>query len=315
MQKFSKSALKKAIISAETSRLKNDPNFHADRMQQSILQKDQRESNKAISELLKNAGLDLREFQALQERRDNVCLEMVAGHKAEALEQAKAIGDRFSSNYTDQIKAWQTIAAIPETPVRRIVLNAPFLIWSYPFSAITDSATVPWGSWVKCRVKNTDGIGTQKVSFFYYWKNNASDYAVITVSNLMKATGHLKAHAPWTFGVNTSRIYASARLGLWFGIPSDINAPSFEKKDIGSSSALSFITTGGNTNGFTVNSVTSLAKNTFAVPPGEIVVIETALAIDYENEDGDIDADFESGDFSVISPFVVVRLLNDPPIS
>ena len=35
-------------------------------------------------------------------------------------------------------------------------------------------------------------------------------------------------------------------------------------------------------------------KTMFAVPPGNVVVFEVALAINYDNEDGNIEADFES---------------------
>jgi hypothetical protein len=32
----------------------------------------------------------------------------------------------------------------------------------------------------------------------------------------------------------------------------------------------------------------------FAVPPGKVVVIEVALALEYENDEGNIEADFKS---------------------
>jgi hypothetical protein len=35
----------------------------------------------------------------------------------------------------------------------------------------------------------------------------------------------------------------------------------------------------------------------FAVPPRHVIVFEVALAIDFENDDGNIEAEFESGDF------------------
>jgi hypothetical protein len=39
-----------------------------------------------------------------------------------------------------------------------------------------------------------------------------------------------------------------------------------------------------------------------------------ALTVEYENDDGDIEADFESGDFKIACPVVVFSLLNSPPV-
>jgi hypothetical protein len=50
----------------------------------------------------------------------------------------------------------------------------------------------------------------------------------------------------------------------------------------------------------------------FAVAPGKGVVFEVALALDYRNDSGDIEADFESGDFKIACPVVVFSLLNSP---
>jgi hypothetical protein len=49
------------------------------------------------------------------------------------------------------------------------------------------------------------------------------------------------------------------------------------------------------------------------VPPGKVIVFEVALRLDYWNNSGDIEADFESGDFRIACPVVVIWLLNSPP--
>jgi hypothetical protein len=43
------------------------------------------------------------------------------------------------------------------------------------------------------------------------------------------------------------------------------------------------------------------------------VVFEVALQLDYENDSGDIEADFESGEFQIACPFVIISLVNSPP--
>ena len=48
------------------------------------------------------------------------------------------------------------------------------------------------------------------------------------------------------------------------------------------------------------------------VPPTDVVVFEVARALDCENDSGNIDADFASGDFQIACPVVVFSLLNNP---
>ena len=51
----------------------------------------------------------------------------------------------------------------------------------------------------------------------------------------------------------------------------------------------------------------------FAVPPGNVVVFEVALLVDWENDDGDVEADFESSNFQIACRVVVFSLVNSPP--
>jgi hypothetical protein len=45
-------------------------------------------------------------------------------------------------------------------------------------------------------------------------------------------------------------------------------------------------------------------------PPGEMVLIEFALAMNYFNSDGNVEIDFSSGDFNILSPFAAVTILS-----
>ena len=62
-----------------------------------------------------------------------------------------------------------------------------------------------------------------------------------------------------------------------------------------------------------VSSGASLNTTMFAVPPNEVVVFEVAIELDRENDSGNIEADFASGDFQIACPVVVFSLLNSPP--
>ena len=71
--------------------------------------------------------------------------------------------------------------------------------------------------------------------------------------------------------------------------------------------------TGGDVKGYSVNAGVGLNKAMFAVPPRNVVVFEVGVIIDYDNNDGNIEADFEHGDFQIACPVVVFSLLNSPP--
>jgi hypothetical protein len=88
MKKISAAELKKAILAVEAERLKHAASFRPDRAQRATLQKSRRASEKIVSGFLKEAGLDLKKFQALQEQRSAELERMVAQHKKEALRLA-----------------------------------------------------------------------------------------------------------------------------------------------------------------------------------------------------------------------------------
>jgi len=56
----------------------------------------------------------------------------------------------------------------------------------------------------------------------------------------------------------------------------------------------------------------SLNQSLFIVAPKGFVVFEVAFEVYYSNGDGHIVADFESGDFKISCPVVVVSVLTSP---
>ena len=312
MKKISTAELKKAILAVEAERAKHPVPFRPDRAQRAALQKSRQVSDKMVSGFLKEAGLDLKKFQALQEQRSVELERMVAQHKADALRLAKQRKGTLHSSIVAQSKALRDLGARSDFfPYPTFTLDTPFLIWTIPLADIADSAAVPFGSWAKFDFKTSNSL-TQKVGFYFYWANPYTDYAVINAATFMSATGHLRAHAPWTVGVNTSEVYAWAVLNLWFGWPTDVTSTSSAAEFLGSARAFGSTFTGGDVEGTSISSGVSLNTTMFAVPPGAVVVFEVALLLDCENDSGNIDADFASGDFQIAGPVVVFSLLNSP---
>jgi hypothetical protein len=314
MTKISEAALKKAILAVEAERSKNPPAFRPDRTQRAALQKGRRKSEQMASAFLREAGLDLKKFQVLQEQRSVQLERMVAQHKTEAVRRAAKQKGTLHSSITAQANALRDLAARRGFfPNPSFTLDTPFLIWSIPLQDISDSAAVPFGSWAKFKFATSQYRGPQKFGFYFYWVNSFTDYAVINAATFMSATGHLKSHAPWTVGVNTSWVEAYALLNLWFGWPNDVTSVQHAGAFLGSTGAFGSTFTGGDTNGTSISSGVSLNTTMFAVPPGNVVVFEVALLLEYENDSGDIEADFASGAFQIACPVVVFSLLNSPP--
>lgn len=309
--------LKKAILAVEAERLKHPARFHPDRAQRAALQKGRKDAEKAVSAFLSKAGMDLKKFKALQEKRSAELERMVAKHKAEAIKLASQRKDTIYSSIAAQAAALSKVAAKSGFfPYPTFTLDTPFLIWTIPLTDISDSAAVPFGSFAKFKFKTSRTI-TQKVGFYFYWPNPYQDYAVINAATFMSATGHLTAHAPWTFWSNSSEVYAYSVLNLWLGwpTPTAVNSSNSASAFLGSTGALGGGVIGGDTQGTSVSSGVSLNTTMFPVPPNTVVVFEVAIELDcsVDDSDGYIEADFESGDFQIACPVVVFSLLNSPP--
>lgn len=168
-----------------------------------------------MSDFLREAGFDLRRFEALQERRTKELERMIARHKADALRLASRREDALQSSSAKQREALREVATRPDSfPNPVISLETPFLIWTEPLFDIT-SGVVQSNSWAKFRIATSERRGTPTVSFYFYWVSPYSDYAVIDATAYLSATGHLRAHAPWTYWrVNTSSVEAIALFGI-----------------------------------------------------------------------------------------------------
>jgi hypothetical protein len=312
--KVSTAELKKAILAVQAERLKHPARSRPDRAQRATLQKSRRESEKTYSAFLKKAGLDLKKFQAQQEKRSSELERMVAKHKADSLKVAAARKDTLNSSIAAQSKALSRVAVEGGFQVyQSFTLDTPFLIWSNPLIDIS-SAAVPFGSWAKFNFSmSTSQSGSQNVSFYFYWRNPYKDYALINVATFMSATGYLRAHAPWAVGTSVNEVDAYADLIPWFGLPDTTTTFGSEVAFLGSIGAYGNIF-GGDTEGVSISSGVSLSSSGYAVAPSTTAVFEVTLVVDYDNRGGgDIEADFESGDFQIACPAVVVWLLNHPP--
>jgi hypothetical protein len=308
--RISTEELKKAILAVEAERLKHPARFRPDRAQRATLLKRRKESEKAYSAFLTKAGLDLKKFGALQQKRSAELERMVAKHKADSLKVAAARKDTLDSSIAAQSKALSRLTVEGGFQLfQSFTLDTPFLIWSNPLIDVS-SAAVPFGSWAKFKFKTSQSV-IQNVGFYFYWPNPYKDYAVINVATFMSATGYLRVHAPWTFFGAVNSIDAYADLIPWFRWP-DFTF-TFDSEVVLNGIMANGDAFGSDTEGVSVSSGVNLNSTLFTVPPSTVAIFEVALKLDCLFDDGgDIEADFESGDFQIACPAVVLSLLNHP---
>src|SRR5262249_28761424 len=117
---------------------------------------------------------------------------------------------------------------------------------------------------------------------------------------------------PWTFfGMNFSSVHANALFSL-YGSAGPVAVTAHASAWVGGCGG-GGEGIGDDTEGTSILSGGRLHTTIVPGPPRDVVVFEVALALDYENDSGDIEADFESGDFKIACPVVVFSLVNSPP--
>lgn len=306
--------LKKRILAVEAERLKQPGEMRSTRAAQASLRKSRAAAEKVVSRWMTSSGVDTKSLRSIHEAREGELERLAEAGKRDALAQAAKLRNKLHPGVAGQVKALAGLAKRSSDFFARttFTLDTPFLVWSNPLMDL-DSQAAPFDSWAKFKLQTSQYQGTQKVSFYFYWVNSFGDYAVIDATTFMSATGQLKAHAPWGFWPNTSRIEAYARFDLWYGIPRELNPIGGVQTFLGETRVMATAMTGGDTRSRSISLGEQFSRTKFVVAPGQVVVFEVALALTFENDEGDVEADFQSGAFRLACPLVVFSLLNSPP--
>ena len=310
MKTISNTALQKAILAVEAERARHPAVFAPNRTQLARLRKGRPGTERSITTFLAGNGFAVDRLQVEQDRVGALRDRLVAEHKAEALGRPRD-ADAVHAGLAARGKALAALAARADFfPLPSVSLATPFQIWTTPLADLTFVHTAPFASFAKFRFQSSTSRGTQKVGFFFAWTNASDDFAVIDATTFLSATGHLKAHAPGGFFTNTSRVDATALLTLWTAFPAPTTSATTGQW-IGQAGAIGDVW-GGGTGGTSVAEGVSLSQTFFSVSPRAVVVFEVGVKLEWDNDDGDIDADFATGAFRIACPVVVVALRNGP---
>jgi hypothetical protein len=310
--RISTDKLRKAIIAAEASRTQQMDLLRPTSELDSKLRGIRRAHAKEVSDLLVKTGLDTQKLQTLQRQLTQEQERLLTRRKAAALKLAAAKGNAFQSTFVEQSSKFRDLAALDEfSPNPSFTIDKPFLIWTSPLMDLVDSGISAFSSFAKFQIESSAERDARKVGFYFLWVNPFDDFAVIHATTFLSATGFVSAHAPWAFW-SDSRIDVEARLAMWAGTAPELSSTDYTSEFLGRAGAIGTWSTGSGTDSMFVVGRSNMSKTAFVVAPRQLAIIEVALAVESENDDGNVVADFATGNFGLVCPLVVVSLVNSP---
>jgi len=279
----------------------------------------QRAGERLLAEFLRKGGLDTKKYGALQKHHGAELRRIVDKEHADAIKRASRAKNAIHSTMSGQSEALARLAAKQGFfPFPSFSLDKPFLIWAAPHSnIISDSNIESFKSWAKIRVDTTQSSGNERLSFYFLWDNPSDFFVVINANTFMSATGHLKAIASGGLsGIDPTSRYSNLGVSANFAAWSWWQQPPFptpyENHPFASIQASASFW--DKSESASVSDGASLGKTLFLVPPKGVVVFEVMFQVDYSNGYGHAVADFESGDFKIGCPVVLVSVLTVPPM-
>ena len=259
------------------------------------------------------SGLDLDRFEQINATNQADLRRAVDAKKAAAVKQSPATMQALHQQVAGRRKALEYLANQAAAPpaTTNVVLESPILIWPTAGLVVDSSSIEPWNSTAKFRVQSSNSYGSPALSFWYIWVNRDEKFALINVAGMLAVNGFCLAASDGGVlpGFRVSAVEIDANLALLDGasnVPqtSPIQNVVFVSTHTGGLFASNAI------DWQTVFDGYILQFSELIVPPGELVLIEVVLTVNYISDDGNVDVDFSSGDFNVMSPFAAVTVLS-----
>jgi len=221
-----------------------------------------------------------------------------------------------------------------------VIVDKPFLSWTWPGGISVDESMEPGNSWVKIKVDD-QGLDTHgrldRLYFYYLWENETAYTSIVDVSAFMTVSGSWEARADiysvhvqddpndpnydpgdHTSAVGSAHLEVSAELALyeWWNQPPTLaplqNAPDQQTR-------ISFLNLDLHTPVFRSGLLFNwfaLRQNLLVIPPEGLLVAEVSFDVDHKVHAGRALADFASGEGNqVTSHWLQVEYIAGPPIT
>jgi hypothetical protein len=176
-------------------------------------------------------------------------------------------------------------------------------------------------SWAKFKLDSEKDFHNipERLSFYFLWENPSDRQAVINVDTNLMLNGFCSATADYgyyPFNWNNTMLLISAELSLWdhWNQP-DIHPYIVEHQVLFLDAEGGFLETDYDAR-YVIGNY-NLHYNLFVVPPRAVAIFVVSLSINpsissnlvIDQGDGNIHVDFESGDFEVMCPGVLIAIM------
>jgi hypothetical protein len=286
---------------------------------------DRRRLDGALAAGLAKADVDVEQWEAELANSRTGGRRRLDELKADAVKQSGAHGEELRSGVEGRRKALGLLADTGQgaAAVQYVSLDSPFLIWTRPLIALDGSTIEPWNSRAKLTFGRSslggsaqlEDIGTEELSFYFLWDNPGNGWALVTVDGflVLNGFGTATSHGGYLGGGSAALDLDASLSILEWGSQSPPTTPLPQADQSVSALKLKADSSGWFSDDDTKYALVfrgfDLRYELLAVPPGGVLVIDVSLSISYDLMDGSVAADFSTGDFGVISPFVSIQVL------
>jgi hypothetical protein len=215
------------------------------------------------------------------------------------------------------------VATTGDAPTQYQTLDSPVQIWATDGIDVESTTIQPYNSQAKVRMEASYYTSffdaylageEQLLHFQYLWGNPRQDAsAVLNVNAIVALNGFCSAHSDGGItGGGTARLDLEPTLDLiqtWTQPISSVPPQPGQSYRVATISADSsgFFSDDQDTPAVIFRG-TSVGYEQAVVPRGQYLIIDVALRLYSETIDGKVDADFATGLFNVISPFVSLAI-------
>jgi hypothetical protein len=210
-----------------------------------------------------------------------------------------------------------------------LTLDSPVEIWATDAVNLESSTIEPYNSRAKARRDGQlyhgfpyailGGEGNPELlHFFYLWRNPQDDaHAIVTVNGLLTLNGFCSAHSRGGIVLGgTARLRLNPTLDLVQTWTQPISSAPPQSGQSQQAVDLTADSSGFYTDDQTTFAVEFrgflLSYEQAIVPPGQYLIIDVALAISSETDNGEVSADFATGEFDVVAPLVQLAIVTPP---
>jgi hypothetical protein len=258
---------------------------------------------KQLKPIFERAGLDVKEIEDVYKRYQEELQQLVEQqHNSRIKTNLGARAETFDAALANRARGLNRIANKPLTTFS-VQLDEAWFIEAYEGSLLAGYGIGWQNNWL-CTEFETDKTTVNYFDFYFFWQNDSGYPAVVNASAELSAFGLMKAHANAPFG------YADVILsGLLHVFVGDVDGMPYQGPIIlGGTNAFAGLFGGQSEHRYFDGQLTPLASRNVTVDPGQAVVPMVSAIITSDVSDGAVSWDFNSGDYSIMCPGVVLEV-------